>query len=227
LSGDYTVHVVMTLPDGSTRECTFIVHIGGPGLRIESCWDTTGQADIDLHAHKPGTTSVWFGTSIANINADDCYYFNCTQGDSPYANWGYANTPQASCPPGYPAAGCPNPRLDLDNIATIAKPENINVDIPVNNATYRVMVHYYGGNVATHPIVNIYCGGHIKATYGQTPDQVTGFNTGGGWGAGLMWRVVDVTPQMTGTTTDDCTLNPLHPPGMTSGFWVTNNDKSY
>jgi hypothetical protein len=229
LSGDYTVHVVMTLPDGSTRECTFIIHIGGPGLRVELCWDTTGSTDIDLHTHKSGTTTPWFDNAAGTINPDDCYYMNCYNGATFYtANWGYANTPQAQCPPGWPAAGCTNPRLDLDNIGTIGKPENINVDVPVNNTPYRVMVHYYGGSdITTHPLVNIYCGGHLKATYGQAPDLVPNFNHGDGYDLGLMWRVVDVTPQVTGTTTTDCGLDPLHPPGMTSGFYVTNNNDAY
>jgi hypothetical protein len=233
LSGDYTVTVVMTLPDGSTRTCTFIVHIGGPGLRVELCWDTTPNADIDLHLHKPGTTTAWFG-SISSINNDDCYYINC-KASSFYAapNWGYANSPLSECQggpegPQWTTLGyCRNPRLDLDNISTNAKPENVNVDVPANAATYRVMVHYYGGSVTTHPMVDIYCGGNLKATYGQSPDLVSGFTSGGSFGAGPMWRVVDVTPTVVGGVTTDCALAPLHAPGMTTGYYVTSNNTAY
>jgi hypothetical protein len=51
LSGDYTVRVAHDLADGTSHECTFIVHIAGPGLRVEMCSDRTATTDIDLHLH--------------------------------------------------------------------------------------------------------------------------------------------------------------------------------
>jgi hypothetical protein len=236
LSGDYTVTMTVTLPDGTTESCTFIVHIEGPGLRIEACWDTAGDVDVDLHVHRPGTTSPWFTTNLNNstVNGDDCYYRNCVA--SPFigtpVNWGYANSPLANCSGGPDGAAwtslgyCRNPRLDIDNISDEGVPENINVDLPQNNGTYRVMLHYYSGTRPTKPIVNIYCGGTLQASYGVAPDVVPNFDTAGGFGAGDMWRVVDVTTQVAGTTTT-CTPTALHPPGMTSGYWVTTNDRSY
>ncbi len=244
LSGDYTITVTIVTADGQTLTCTFIVHIGGPGLRVELCWDRTGATDIDLHVHRPGTTTPWFTTQLNNstVNPDDCYYRNCKAGStSQLPNWGYANSPLAQCSGGPEGAQwtllgyCRNPRLDLDNIITVGKPENINIDVPANNATYRTMVHYYSGTGAVHPLVNIYCNGTLLGTYGQAPDTLTNFTTSGSFGGGNMWRVVDVTTQV-GTTDGDgdgfvdttgCTLTPLHPPGMTSGYWVTNNDRSY
>jgi hypothetical protein len=227
LSGDYTVTVTMTLPDGSTQQCTFIIHIAGPGLRVELCWDTVSMTDIDLHLHRPGTTTNWFNTP------DDCHYGNCKATTFfGIADWGYANSPLAECVGGpegliWQTLGyCRNPRLDLDNISTYGA-ENINVDVPVTASTYRVMVHYYGGSQLTHPMVDIYCGGTLKATYGQAPDLLAGFTNGGGYNAGLMWRVVDVTPVVVGGVTTDCTLTPLHPPGMTTGYWLTNNVSTY
>ena len=228
LSGDYTITVTMTLPDGTTQECTFIIHIGGPGLRVELCWDTVPQVDIDLHLHRPASTQPWFTTP------DDCYYGNC-KGSSIFsiANWGYANSPLAECEGGPEGASwqalgyCRNPRLDIDNINDYGA-ENINVDVPVDAATYRVMVHYYGGGtLVTHPMVDIYCGGTLKATYGQAPDVVPGFDQSGGTIGGDRWRVVDVTPIVVGGVTTDCLLTPLHPPGMTTGYWVTTGDSSY
>ena len=44
-------HARYELPDGTVHECTFIVHIAGPGLRIEMCSNRTGSPDIDLHVH--------------------------------------------------------------------------------------------------------------------------------------------------------------------------------
>jgi len=251
LSGDYTITVTMQTPDG-IKECTFIIHIGGPGLRFELCWDTTGSVDLDLHAHKEadGNNSPWFttngSTSTSQVNPEDCYYFNCTADafctlpplclpGSDQVDWGagYPDSPIAECS-GTPLGagwtgygGCHNPRLDIDNIFTAGVPENINIDVPLDGETYRAMVHHYSGAVTTAPMVNVYCGGQLKATYGATPDTVPGFTDGGGFAAGPMWRVVDVTPQVTGGVTTDCTLTPLHPPGMMTGYHVTNNDTSY
>jgi hypothetical protein len=228
LSGDLTVTLTMTLIDGSTRECTFIVHIAGPGMRVELCWDTTPNTDLDLHLHRPATTTPWFRLADGTINPDDCNYQNCKpESFGMVADWGYPNTPQASCAPGTPAAGCRNPRLDLDNISVNALPENINVDVPENGGIYRVLVHHYGGTVVTHPMVDVYCGGRLKATYGQAPDLVDGFVSGGGGAMGPMWRVVDITPVVTDGVTTDCTVTMLHPPDQTAGYWVTVNDISY
>jgi len=235
LSGDYTVHVRIVGTDGQVYECTFIVHIVAPGLRVELCWDTTGRSDIDLHLHKPGATSGWFDDRSPAGQHDDCYYPNrkayATPPDRP--NWGYPTSPLSECEGGPEGeywrdrGACDNPRLDIDNISTPNIPENINVDRPANNATYRVMVHYYGGSVETHPLVNIYCGGHLLGTYGQAPDQLAGFNHGEGESSGLMWRVVDVTTHVTGADTTGCDLTALHPPGVPGGFYVTNDNTDY
>ncbi len=226
LSGELTVNVTMTLPDGTTLRCTFLVHIAGPGLRVELCWDTTPNTDLDLHLHRPGTTTPWFQNPVGTTNPDDCHYINCKQDSFPdVADWGYAKTPQPDCPPGWPAAGCDNPRLDLDNLNLPGVPENINVDVPEDNGTYRILVHYYTGMMpmTTHPMVNIYCDGHLEATYGAAPDVVTGFDVPGyGPNLGPMWRVADVT-----TAAGDCTVEPLHPPSQTTGYWVTYDDPSY
>ena len=228
LSGDYTVTLTIVTTSGEVLECTFIVHIGGPGLRVELCWDTTGSADIDLHLHNTGSTADWATTP------DDCYYASC----APFnhnANWGRPTSPLSQCENGPSGSGwqslgyCPNPRLDIDNISTIGIPENINLDNPVNGGVYRTLVHYYGGSVTTHPLVNVYCNGTILGTYGQAPDLVPGFNSGGGFNVGgPSWRVVDVETivDAMGVTTG-CNLTPLNPPGMTSGYWISNDDTSY
>src|SRR5207237_4881716 len=129
----------------------------------------------------------------------------------------YANSQLAECvgsPEGmqWQSLGfCANPRLDIDNIAETGVPENINVDKPENGKTYRVMVHYFGGEVVTHPLVNIYCGGHLLATYGAAPDLVAGFATGLGEAMGTMWRVVDVKPAVSAQgDTSGCALTALH-----------------
>jgi hypothetical protein len=90
------------------------------------------------------------------------------------------------------------------------------------------MVHYYSGSVVTHPMVNIYCGGHLQTTYGAAPDTVDDFDTGEGWGAGLMWRVADVTPAVGGGgTTTGCAVQALHPTGAPTEYLVTTDNRTY
>jgi hypothetical protein len=227
LSGDYTIHLTIVTAAG-LLECKFIVHIAGPGLRIEACWDTTGQSDLDLHLHRPGTTTPW----LDNMNNDDCGYFNCKAGSLTGADWGYPASPLSECVGGpdgalwATAGACRNPRLDIDNIVNVGVPENINVDVPEDGATYRVALHYYAGSAVTHPLVNVYCGGYLLGSYGAAPDQVPNFNVAGQL-TGAFWRVVDVTPVVVDGVTTGCELAAIHPPGETSGYHVTTNDPTY
>jgi hypothetical protein len=224
LSGDYTITVRITAADGTVYTCTFIVHIRGPGLRVEMCSDRTRDTDIDTHVHRPDSTATYWG-------ADTCYYLNCAAGGT--LNWGYANSPLSQCQGGPQGAAwtalgyCRNPRLDIDSIRRNGVPENINIDVPQNAKTYRVMINYYGGTGEAHPLVNIYCGGRLRATYGQAPDLVTGFDVSGGNTNGDLWRVADVTTTVVNGVTTDCTITPLHAPGQSSGYWVGQNPRTY
>jgi len=215
LSGDYTVHVAITALDGFVYECTFIVHIAGPGLRVELCSDKSATTDLDLHVHRPNSTANWF-------TDDDCYYANCTANGAG-RQWGLANSMLSQCSGGPQGAAwaalgyCRNPRLDIDSIRVNGRPENINVDTPTNNQTYRVAVHYFSGTPVVKPLVNVYCGGFLRGTYGAAPDVVAPFVSND------VWRIVDATVAVTAGNVTDCTLVPLHPPNMTTGFWVTSD----
>lgn len=210
LSGDYEITMIVTASDGTMHKCILLVHVRGPGLRVELCWDTTGKSDVDLHLHKPGSATPWFTTKMDNaiINNDDCHYRNCrapewvqydlslpADCDFVYhhrAEWGYSSTDIGQC--NGTSLGkcwdlvksCHNPRLDIDNVKDKGVPENINMDNPKNNDIYRVMVHYYSdaaGLASTrvvHPLVNVYCGGRLLGTYGADPNPVNGFDYGGG-----------------------------------------------
>jgi hypothetical protein len=258
LSGDYTVTMTATAPGGMQYSCTWIQHVIGPGVRFELCWDKTGPtgSDLDLHVHRPGTTTQWFADSKGNTNTDDCFYEDCNPDSYQFCggtllpactgvpSWSYtaSNINECSGAPatqagdtwsGAPGKSCPNPRLDIDNVSVVGKPENTNIDNPKNNDSFRAMVHYYGNNAGStldeHPIVNIYCGGNLKASYGQAPNQLTGFNKGYGFPDTTMpspkaqiWRVADVQAAVDGSgNTTDCTVTAIHPTGS-MGYSVTN-----
>ncbi len=178
LSGSYTLKLKVTSPTHGDLECSWIIKVVSQGLRVELCWDTTGSVDVDLHLGKTGTTADWFSTTTSK---EDCYYSNC-KASSSGINWGYADV-----------NGNNNPRLDIDNISDVGKPENINLDNPNNGDAFKVFVHYFKNTTkTTYPVINIYCGGTLKATYGVQP-QVTGFDNGEGEkDEGDGWKVVDI-----------------------------------
>jgi len=154
----------------------------------------------------------------------------------PRADWGYANSPLTECQngpqgPAWRALGfCANPRLDIDNNLQEGKgvPENINIDNPRDGETFRIMVQNFSG-FASRPLINVYCGGRRVATYGEPPNEVLDFEgfTGKDF-IGAMWRAADVTVRVddAGRTTG-CDVVPLHPPGSTRGYAITQNDPRY
>jgi hypothetical protein len=235
LSGDYEVTLTVERSDGSEFTCTWIVPVRAPGIRVELCWDATGPTastafggtvDVDLHLARMDMTTQWF-------DDQDCHYTNC-KGTSygGRVDWGYADTPLANCTgPGARGSfdtACPNPRLDIDNVAQSTEyvPENINLDNPNDGDEFRVMVHHYSYNDrVVKPIINVYCGGELRGSYGTPPDEVTSFDSGGGRESGDMWRVVDIETSVSGGVTD-CMLSPITPPGRMTGYYVTTDDIS-
>jgi hypothetical protein len=140
----------------------------------------------------------------------------------------------------YWTTGCHNPRLDVDNIMTVGEPENTNISDPNDGDSFRVLVHYYGqdggtssNHVQEHPIVNIYCGGVLKTSYGQSPNTLgpcpgpTCFDYGTGWNAGQMWRVADVKVSVSGGKVTDSNVTAIQPAGATSGYSVTVDNTTY
>lgn len=144
-SGQYRVTYSKTV-GGVAESCKYSVYVGAGGLRIELGWDSAGKEtpgggsslkgpDLDLHVHRPGATSAWFGQ-------DDCFYMNCRAdnysgqpGSKPGVSW-FSDTSEPhnwtkkptykdnlcySAPKGTGGQwavidkGCHNPRLDLDN----------------------------------------------------------------------------------------------------------------
>ncbi len=66
LSGDYTVTVTVVTREGRTLSCTFVVHIEGPGMRVELCWDTSTTVDLDLYVHDPSNMAPWFSSAAGS-----------------------------------------------------------------------------------------------------------------------------------------------------------------
>ena len=242
LSGDYTVTLTVVDGAGMSHSCTFIVHIAGPGLRVELCWDTSTTVDLDLYLHSPMNTDPWFSSPagpLSSVTQASCNWSNCEdhiRGSMGRINWGYANTPVANCMngpfgPGWSALGyCANPRLDIDNNLSKASgvPENVNVDNPRDGEHFRVMVQNFSGTAA-HPMINVYCGGHLRGVLGAAPDTLPDFTGPNGSGSvGAMWRVADVAVHVNAAgETTGCDVTPLHPGAATSGYFVTRSDPSY
>lgn len=245
LSGDYDVMLRIVTARGDLH-CGFTIHVRGPGLRVELCWDKTGPAsrgdavDLDLHVAKRGATDAF-------LTPTDCYAQTCSGTDTP---WDYADTFPASRCTGESArnyalyedfGGCPNPRLEADydlNATSLARygAENINLDSPRQGDQFRVMVHYKASQrdaadaddagmpavVETHPIVNIYCDGALRGSFGGIPELLGDGDELGLASPGQMWRVADIV-----SSDGTCSVDPLAPRGVGSGYWVSGFDASY
>jgi hypothetical protein len=90
LSGDYYVTGKFSYPDPADPkmikegQCTQVVKVRAPGLRVELCWPEVGPSsndnDVDLHLTRLQGNPAgdgkhgWFTTAGNAPNADDCYY---------------------------------------------------------------------------------------------------------------------------------------------------------
>jgi hypothetical protein len=246
LSGDYTVTMTVVQADGTTFTCTWIIHIEGPGLRVEMCYPESMSRDLDLFLSRPGYVGDWYADfdDAFQPSPDVCGWHNCeailrgmTAGGATYAraDWGYATSAITACEggplgPRWRMLGyCSNPRLDIDNnlVEGIGVPENINIDAPLEGERFRIMVQNFTGTIA-RPAVNVYCGGRLISTYGVAPDTVPGFmGMSGHVSIGAMWRVADVTTHVDGAGETTCDVEAIHPPGSSTGFDVTFNDPRF
>jgi hypothetical protein len=250
LSGEYTVTLQVESESGEMLSCSWVVHVAGPGVRVEMCYPESDRYDLDLFVHRPGSDAPWYRDFARNAHwptNDVCGWHNCEAHlrgvgtgfpaeEVPRADWGYAPSPLSECehtPYGHEwrALGyCANPRLDLDNNLAEGRgvPENINIDTPRDGDTFRVMVQNFSG-WRSRPLVNVYCGGRRVATFGAPPDEVPRFEGLPGRDAiGTMWRVADITAHVdaAGDTTG-CAVELLHPPGDPHSYYVTRNDPSF
>jgi hypothetical protein len=226
-SGTYRVRVTIAV-GAETYHCEFALLVQGDGLRVELNWDSQGSAngntDVDLHLHKWGDETSFFG-------GDDCYYANCNAGDylaGGGAEWGLDDTADVSACVEAPhlegadwatIGSCHNPRLDVDVVtcnSTVTdpaslfycSPENINVDQPPLGQPMRIMVHYFSSHFyagETRATVNVYCGGALRATFGPQL-LVYGASMTSGNDA---WMVADVQFEADECGTIDCRIAPV------------------
>jgi hypothetical protein len=247
LSGDYRVSLVLFTEAGTRLSCEWIVHVAGPGLRVEMCYPESEYEDLDLFVKEPGAETDWYydPDNVWRPSIDQCGWHNCEasiRGQDGLGNplqradWGYEPSDLAECVSGpqgdqWQVLGfCANPRLDVDNNMSegTGLPENINVDRPREGETFRIMIENFTGGLA-QPLVNVYCGGDRVATYGAPPDVVPDFTgvSGGTDRVGAMWRVADVTTSIDVDGTTACEVELLHAPGDPAGYYVTYDDVRY
>lgn len=209
LSGTYNLHLKITREGDpeSPYECEWPLKVLSDGVRVELCWSSYSSVDIDLHVGKNGKTTKWSPNTTADYVETGCCFNNCKYNASQGVDWGYANTDTVDK---YGNSGnFRNPRLDIDNTGGKQDPENINIDNPEKGDKFRVGAYWWAGNKTTYPVVNVYCGGTIKGTYGgEISDSgtfnytVTNFD-----GYHDFWKVVEI--EWKGKDTEEkCVLTP-------------------
>ena len=183
-SGSYILHLKVTRPNGEVYECEWALRVVSDGLRVELCWDKTGTVDLDLYLGKNGVSTAWKDSS-------SCYFQSCNGDPSStkynwnVSGWGYAATTNYN-QSGVLTENMQNPRL-YENINTPGLAEDIYLDNPDDGDIFRVLVNYFSSSSRTvNPVVNVYCGGTLKAAYGVEP-HVSGFNS-----KGDSWKVVEI-----------------------------------
>jgi hypothetical protein len=249
-SGRYLVHLEAVDGNGTTSTCEFPLYVAGGGLRIELDWDPKGGVnsagvDLDLHVAPIDRTrsapASWF-------TVDDCYYATCrapggrvvwTTGptDTRYA----PSTDLALCsgaPPPYGdewrmAGACWNPRLDTDDVScdpAVSDPlnpafcfvENVNIDVPPHDVTYRIGVNFYRdhgtctdadpGDDIAHPRLLVHCAGAINAEIGGVDDGEVSMRCSDNQDLGSSnwtWLAADVRFGTNACGLEDCTVVPL------------------
>ncbi|MBK8170148.1 MAG: hypothetical protein IPK60_07355 [Sandaracinaceae bacterium] len=235
-SGAYRVTVTFTTDEGEPGSCAFTVYVQGSGLRVELNWDTVAQGtDVDLHLHRWTSNSNeadWFD-QVDDCYYGNCTPSDFSSGEPGLWLPEHAESSVDQCATAPHGGGalwrsrgsCANPRLDIDtnglagqcdpsdtdpNSGSFCAPENINVDNPVIGKPYRIMVNYFNDNGVrgrTGPIVNIFCGGAPRATFGADP-FVFLVNGEGAGASNDNWLVADVV-FYNGECGPDCRIYPI------------------
>jgi hypothetical protein len=250
-SGRYSLTVSVERADGTSGECRVPVYVDGSGLRVELNWDTQGGAgsagaDLDLHVaaidRRRPTPATWFSN-------DDCYYATC-KSPGGVVQWSLGPTDARfapttdvtrceNAPPPWGArwrasGRCWNPRLDTDTTQcdpTVRDPrdpsycfvENVSVDVPPEDVTFRVAVNYYRdhgtcadsatGNDVSRPHLFIHCGAGVRAELGAVDSgglvSMKCQDNRGVGSANWLWLAADVRFVTNACGVRDCVVVPL------------------
>lgn len=236
---NYRFTLSVTGAAGDSGSCELEVPTDGRGMRIELCWDTSQDTDLDLYLHNPFDQAPWFTPTVGDladgINATTCNVANCTADlrlGLPRANFGFPDSPASFCQAG-PAASefaklgrCPNPREGEDNNQSLATgtAERIQVDSPVDGQKFRVMVQNFS-NAPAEPHLFVYCGGK-KAGEASPPRSPPAFVADNPGVFGTMWRAVDITTRVSNPGTTSCGVTfPAAPGGQAP--YVTIDDPAF
>ena len=249
-AGLYRLTVRTTRADGSMNQCAFPVYVQGRGLRVELDWDRKGGidspgVDMDLHVAPIDRRRL---TSFSWFTPNDCYFQTC-KAPGGTVNWAngaddtrFAPTNGTALCEGFPppfgeawrASGrCWNPRLDVDNItcdpsvrdardSRYCFPENVTVDAPPDDMTFRLMVNFYRdhgtctdsdtANDVVHPLLRVNCGGIERAEVGGVEDGQVSLSCGDNPGIGSRnwsWIAADVRFVNNACGLRDCRVTPL------------------
>ncbi len=239
--------MTVTLPDGSLFTCTWIVHIQGPGLRVEMRYPESSTQDLDLYLKQPGKTTPWFtGEAQFSTSLDQCCWANCEanlRGGSVMpapvqpvtrADWELPDQPARAL-----RGRAAGPLLARSRVLREPAPRHRQQpsgrhgtarkhqrrrasrgrDVPDHGRElHRHAVSPAGERLLRRP---------PHGDHRRGPDQVPNFSgTSGSVSIGALWRVADGTTHVTGTQTS-CTVSVLHAPASPTALDVTYDDPRF
>lgn len=144
VAGTFTVSLTVTDVNGavSTNNAVVVLNsVPTEGLHIQLTWSANSN-DMDLHLGR-GQDPDW-------CSVDDCYYANCTPGDS-------FNSPDWDGGGYGPGEG--DPSLDIDDLSGFG-PENTNIETALNGS-YIIGVDAFSLSQPTDVSVKIFVGGAL------------------------------------------------------------------
>ena len=139
VSGDYTIHLVVTDNRGMTAQTDYSFSaVPWQTMQLEMTWDTDGT-DVDLHLVDDTAGGNFFAKPY------DCYFANTNP------DWGQAGETDD------------NPNIDRDDTDGYG-PEDTSLEVPLDGHVYHVYAHYYADNGvgSTNATVRIYLNGQLK-----------------------------------------------------------------
>jgi len=231
------VDLTTSAGDARSCAWLIVVGAGGLRVELtwDTQGDGNGNTDLDVHLHRRSIAPGAAAGETRFFTDDDCSFINCKASSYRFGDvrtrWGLADTSDTSrcsdAPHGEGAlwsalGACFNPRLDIDvigcnpsntdpNAPGSCVPENINIDEPPIGEPFRIMVNYFSAHSYagdTHPTVNVYCNGELRAAFGPDP-LVTLRNGSEYYEMNDTWLVADVVFVRDGCDRTQCRVQPI------------------